>query len=68
MLSGHVSPEALSETTTRDVLKKKLFLKILQYLKETPVLEFLFNRLQHRCFHVNFAKFLRTPILNNICE
>ena len=24
--------------------------------------------LQHRCFTVKFAKFLRTPILKNICE
>ena len=28
----------------------------------------LFKRLQHRCFPVNIAKFLRTPILKNICE
>ena len=25
-------------------------------------------RLQHTCFPVNIAKFLRTPILKNICE
>ena len=24
-----------------------------------------FERLWHRCFHVNFAKFLRTPFLQN---
>ena len=48
---------------------------------ETPVLESLFNkaaglqvcnfikkRLQHRCFPVIIAKFLRIPILKNICE
>ena len=29
---------------------------------------FIKIRLQHRCFPVNFAKFLRTPILKNICE
>ena len=40
---------------------------------ESPVLESLFNkvagqkRLQHRCFPVKLAKFLRTPILKNIC-
>ena len=28
----------------------------------------LVKRLQHRCFPVNIAKFLRTPILKNICE
>ena len=48
---------------------------------ETPVLESPFNRLaglktynflkngiQHRCFPVNIAKFLRTLILTKICE
>ena len=29
---------------------------------------FIKKRLQHRCFLVNIAKFLRTPILKNICE
>ena len=29
---------------------------------------FIKKRLQHRCFPVNIAKFLRTAILNNICE
>ena len=38
--------------------------------RKAPVLEFLFNkkRLQRRCFSVNITKFLRTPILNNICK
>ena len=26
------------------------------------------KRLWHRCFPVNFAKFLRTPTFKNICE
>ena len=25
------------------------------------------KRLQHRCFPLNIAKFLRTPVLKNIC-
>ena len=29
---------------------------------------FIEKRLQHRCFPVNIAKLLRTPILKNICE
>ena len=29
---------------------------------------FIKKKLQHRCFSVKFAKFLRTPILKNICE
>ena len=33
-------------------------LRLVTYLK----------RLQHRCFPVNIAKFLRTPILKKICQ
>ena len=29
---------------------------------------FIEKRLQHKCFSVNIAKFLRTSILNNMCE
>ena len=56
---------------------KKLLLKISQHPQETPGLESLFclktcnfikKRSQHRCFPVNIAKFLRLPILKNICE
>ena len=49
--------------------------------KETVMLESLFNkvaglkvwnfvlkRLQHRCFPVNMAKFLRAPVMKNTCE
>ena len=48
---------------------------------KTPMLESYFNkaaglkvsnfikkRLQHRCFPMNIAKFLATPILKNTCE
>ena len=31
-------------------------------------LEFLKKRLQHRCFPVNFVKYLRTPFLQNTSE
>ena len=57
-----------------------MFLKISSYLQETPVLELPFNivarlevyncikkRLQHRCFLVNIAKFLRTPENGCVC-
>ena len=55
---------------------KEVLLKISQYSEETPVLKSLFNeaaglkafnfikkRLQHRCFPVNIAKFLKTAFL-----
>ena len=32
------------------------------------VYNFIKNIHRHRCFHVNITKFLRTPILKNICE
>ena len=42
------------------------------YGKVASVQELLKNaikkRLQHRCFPINIAKFLRTSILKNICE
>ena len=44
-----------------------------QIHRETPVSEsqlcnFIKKKLQHRCFPVKFEKFLKTPILKNICE
>ena len=56
---------------------RKLFLKILQYPQETPVLESIFNLQTFKpttllkwdpntCFPVNIAKFLILPILKNI--
>ena len=55
---------------------EKLFLEILQYSQEDACVEnaglqscnFVKKRLRHRCFPVNIAKFLRKPILKNLCE
>ena len=30
--------------------------------------DFIKKRIQHRCFQMKFAKFLRTPVLKNICK
>ena len=46
----------MPETATVGVLRKKVFFKISQNSQETPVPEET---------PVNFAKFLRTPILQN---
>ena len=35
---------------------------------ELQPLNFIKNKLQHRCFPVNIAKFLKTPILKDISE
>ena len=60
---------------------KEVFWKFQKFYRKTPVLESLFNdvaslqagtllkkRLKHNCFPVKFAKFLRMPILKNICQ
>ena len=64
-----------------EVIIKKRSWKFRNIHRKIPVLESLFNivaddqdcnvikkRLQHRCFFVNIAKSLRTPILKIICE
>ena len=63
------------------LFKKKCSVKYRKFNRKTPVLESLFNNVeglqacnfikkifQHWCFPMKFAKFLRTPILKNICE
>ena len=56
---------------------KKLYLKIVKQLcwslffnknADLQSWNFIKKRLQHRCFPVNIAKSLRTPVLKNICE
>ena len=60
---------------------KKPFLKISKYSPENTCVRVSFNkvaglqpcnfikeRLQRKCFPVNFAKFLKTPILKDISE
>ena len=54
---------------------KKMFLKILQYSRENTCVGvseglqlYLKKTLQHECFPVNIAKFLRTAIFENIFE
>ena len=44
-----------SEAATVDVLQKKAS-------------NFIKKKLQHNCFPVNVAKFLRTPIIKDICK
>ena len=43
---------------------KNVFLSISHYSQKNTSL----STQQHRCFTVNIAKFLKTPILKNICE
>ena len=56
------------EAVIRGVLLKKVFLEISQNSQENslrPATLFK-KRLGHRCFLMNFAKFLKTPFLQNI--
>ena len=63
----------LTEAATRGVLCKKVLLEIWQNSQENNCakVSFLINlqalkkRLWHRCFPVDFVKFLRTPFLQN---
>ena len=71
-----------SHISHRRCSKKKAVLKNLAiFAEKTPLFESLFDkvvdlqacdfikkRLQHRCFPVNIATFLRTPILKNSCK
>ena len=56
---------------------KKVFIKKLQYSKENACIgvfsviqtcNFIEKRRQNRCFPLNIAKLLRTPILKKICK
>ena len=55
----------LTETVARMCSVKKVFLEISQNSQENTYarVSFLIKRLWHRCFPMNFAKFLRTPFL-----
>ena len=60
---------------SKKLSKKRCFLKSENSQKYACVgVSFLIKsillnkRLRHRCFPMNFGKFLRTPILKNICE
>ena len=69
----------LQKQSFTDILQNRGFLKIRKFYRNTPVLESLFNkaaglktcnflkkRLQHRCFSVKFAEYLRRPNIQNI--
>ena len=57
--------QAMPKSSHGGVLKTKYFFKFPRIYRKTPVSEFKLHeeRLWHRCFAVNFAKFLRTPIV-----
>ena len=52
------------DVATLTALLGSLFNKVVGH----KACNFIKKRLQHRCFSVKFAKFLRAPILKNTCE
>ena len=73
--------EDTQKLSSRGALWKTCSLKFCNIHRKIPTLVTLFNkvagakacdfiekRLQHRCFPVNIAKFLRAYILKNICQ
>ena len=75
------SPGFVQKQPPEFLCKKRCSEKYCKFHRKTPVLESLFNNvagpqacnfikkiLQYWCFPIKFAKFLRTPILRNICE
>ena len=60
---------SISIQNKKSHIQKKMSMKSLFYkVVGLQVCNFIKKRLQHRCFPVKFAKVLRTPILENICE
>ena len=69
----------ITEAATVGILCKTLLLKISEYSQKKTCVTISFfdqdtkpatlskKRFQHRCFPVNIAKFLRTPIFKNTC-
>ena len=68
----------LQKQSFAHILQKRCSSKFREFHRKIPVLKFLFNkvaglktcnfikkRLQHRCFRVKFAKYLRTSFLRN---
>ena len=48
--------------------KKGVLKNFANLTKRLQACNFIKKRIQNRCFLVKFAKFLRTPILKNMCE
>ena len=58
----------VSEAATRDFLYQNNDLKNFANFTGLKACKFVKKRFQRRHFPVKFAKFLKTPILKNICE
>ena len=52
----------------KGVLKNFVLESLFNQVADLQSSNFVKKRLQHRCFPVKYAKFLRTSILKNICK
>ena len=69
--SQKMSPEVFCKKSVLNVFSNVLLKCSFtgkQLCQSLFLMKFLKNTLRHRCFPVNIAKFLRTPILKSICE
>ena len=80
--NSNLSSNKISERCNEQVFYKKSFLKNSQYSQKSTCVgvsfcikkqafslqNFIKKTLQHRCFPVNIAKFLKTPVSNKIRE
>ena len=63
-------PEALYKKAVRKnfaIFTRPVLKSLLNKVAGRKVCNFIEKTLQHRCFPVNIAKFLRAPIFKNIC-
>ena len=62
---GYRINDSIARSSRSEVICKKGFLKIFAKFTGKHLYQsfFLKKRLWHRCFPVNFSKFLRTPVL-----
>ena len=59
--------ELFRSSQRRYFMKKAVLKHFAIFTGKLQTCNFIKKRLQHRCFLVNVAKFLRTPILKNFC-
>ena len=78
MRSGSIIPLEVSRAVVHKCSSKQVFLKVSKFHRKTAVVKRLFDkvadhqtgsfikrRLQRKCFPVKFAKFLKSPFLQN---
>ena len=63
----HLESAAVFKNFANVTRNTRVGVPFLESCKPSGLQRYLKKTLSHRCFPVKFAKFLRTPILKNIC-